>query len=134
MRRFRANPLEPGLLDTLIGLASLAPSVGNSQPWRFVIVDDPARRDQVIDTFRDCNNAALATYSGKRAALYAELKLAGLVEAPTHLAVFVDEHTSAGHGLGRRTMPQTLHYSAVAAVHASHPARDAFPAVVMLSP
>lgn len=117
VRRFRADPLEPGLLETLIELASLAPSVGNSQPWRFVVVDDPVRRDQVVETFRDCNNAALATYSGKRAALYAGLKLAGLVEAPTHLAVFVDERTSAGHGLGRRTMPQTLHDSVVAAVH-----------------
>jgi 5,6-dimethylbenzimidazole synthase len=117
VRRFRPDPIDPRVLDELIELACLAPSVGNSQPWRFVLVDAPARRRQVVETFQDCNNAALATYSGKRAALYARLKLAGLIEAPAHLAVFVDEATSAGHGLGTRTMPQTLHYSAVAAVH-----------------
>src|SRR5205814_568063 len=113
VRRFRADPLAPGLLEDLIALASLAPSVGNSQPWRFVIVEDPARRDQVIDTFRDCNHAALATYSGTRASLYAGLKLAGLVEAPVHLAIFVDNATSTGHRLGRLTMPETLRYSTV---------------------
>ena len=62
--------------------------------------------------------SALEHYFGARAALYAQLKLAGLAEAPFHLAVFVDEGTTAGHGLGRRTMPETLHYSAVTAVYA----------------
>src|SRR5262249_17851176 len=38
--------------------------------------------------------------------------------APVHLAVFVDEATATGRGLGRKTMPEMLHYSAVMAVHA----------------
>ena len=49
--------------------------------------------------------------------LYAQLKLAGLDEAPGHLAVFVDRSTEQGHGLGRRTMPEMIEYSAVTAVH-----------------
>jgi 5,6-dimethylbenzimidazole synthase len=44
VRRFRAEPLPPGALDRLIGVACLSPSVGLSQPWRFVTVDDPLRR------------------------------------------------------------------------------------------
>jgi 5,6-dimethylbenzimidazole synthase len=44
------------------------------------------------------------------------LKLAGLEEAPVHLAVFADEATEIGSGLGRQTMPETLHYSVVAAI------------------
>ena len=59
----------------------------------------------------------MGTLAGERAALYARLKLAGLLEAPVHLAVFVDPATEMGHGLGRRTMPETLAYSAVCAVH-----------------
>ena len=55
-------------------------------------------------------------YTGARAALYSELKLAGLQEAPTHVAIFVDETTTVGHGLGRQTMPEMVRYSAVAAV------------------
>ena len=41
----------------------------------------------------------------------------GLREAPVHLAVFCDHATDAGAGLGRKTMPEMLDYSVVAAVH-----------------
>jgi 5,6-dimethylbenzimidazole synthase len=117
VRRFRRDPLPDGLLETLIDLACLSPSVGLSQPWRFVIVDNPARRAAVRDNFAACNAAALDTQSGERAPLYARLKLEGLSEAPCHLAVFADRGTVQGHGLGRHTMPEMIEYSAVTAVH-----------------
>lgn len=117
VRRFRPDPLPPGALDELLRLAVLAPSVGLSQPWRFVIVDDPARRAAVRENFARCNAKALGDYCGARAAAYARLKLAGLDQAPAHLAVFCDEATTTGHGLGRQTMPETLRYSVVTAVH-----------------
>lgn len=116
VRRFRTNPVEESLLHHILCLASLAPSVGNSQPWRFVKVDDAGRRAGVRRIFAACNRDALATYRGERARLYAELKLAGLDRAPVHLAVFADEATTCGAGLGRRTMPETLCYSVVAAI------------------
>ena len=116
VRRFRRDPLSEGTLERLIELACLAPSVGLSQPWRFVIVDDPARRRGVIENFRTANADALNSYEGDLAARYARLKLAGLEEAPVHLAIFADPETSAGHGLGRRTMPEMAEYSVVAAI------------------
>jgi 5,6-dimethylbenzimidazole synthase len=118
VRRFRPEPLPAGLLDGLIGLAALAPSVGNSQPWRFVKVDDPGRRAAIRRNFARCNQQALSAYAEERARLYATLKLAGLNEAPAHLAVFADTETALGHGLGRQTMPETLIYSVVGAIHA----------------
>lgn len=117
VRRFRRDPLEPGALDDLIAQAALAPSVGNSQPWRFVKVADPARRAHVRAVFERCNRQALGGYEGERAALYAKLKLAGLDAAPVQIAVFVDDGTDVGHGLGRKTMPETLSYSVVTAIH-----------------
>jgi 5,6-dimethylbenzimidazole synthase len=116
VRRFRTDPLPPGSLEQLIGEACLGPSVGFSQPWRFVIVEDVARRAEIVANFRQANAEALLAYAGERQALYAQLKLAGLEEAPGHLAVFADEATEVGHALGRRTMPETVRYSAVAAV------------------
>jgi 5,6-dimethylbenzimidazole synthase len=50
-------------------------------------------------------------------AQYARLKLAGLDDAPCHIAVFADRETTQGHGLGRYTMSEMIEYSAVAAVH-----------------
>jgi 5,6-dimethylbenzimidazole synthase len=117
VRRFRRDALPEGLLDELLRLACLAPSVGFSQPWRWVTVDSPARRAAVLENFRTCNQQALADFEGDRAALYARLKLAGLQEAPVHLAVFVDPGTQTGSGLGRKTMPEMLCYSAVCAIH-----------------
>lgn len=116
VRRFRRAPLPDGLLERLIELACLAPSVGYSQPWRFVVVEDPARRRAVRANFEACNREALESYKGERARLYASLKLAGLDEAPVQLAVFCAEETETGQGLGRATMPETLRYSVVAAV------------------
>jgi len=117
VRHFRTDPLPPGLLDGLLAVANLAPSVGLSQPWRFVLVDDPGRRAAVRASFVASNAAALGAQAPGRAALYAGLKLAGLDQAPCHLAVFADPQPGQGGGLGRRSMPETPAYSAVMAVH-----------------
>jgi 5,6-dimethylbenzimidazole synthase len=116
VRRFRRDALPEGTLQRLIDIACLSPSVGLSQPWRFVVVDDQNRRASIVDQFKRCNAEALKSYSGERAAHYAKLKLAGLEEAPCHFAVFADRSTDVGHGLGRRTMPEMIEYSVVAAV------------------
>ena len=116
VRRFRSDPLPSGAMEQLIGIACLSPSVGLSQPWRFVIVEDQERRRAVIENFKACNAKALHSYSGERAAHYAKLKLAGLEEAPGHLAVFAEKSSEIGHGLGRMTMPETTEYSVVAAI------------------
>jgi len=117
VRRFRTDPIPDALVEEMLDLACLAPSVGNAQPWRFVSVDDPANRAAIVANFNAANERALAGYHGERARLYAGLKLAGLQEAPRHLAVFCDEATEQGLGLGRQSMPETLRYSAVLAVH-----------------
>jgi 5,6-dimethylbenzimidazole synthase len=116
VRRFRPDPLPDGALDRLIETACLAPSVGLSQPWRFVIVDDPVRRRAVLENFRNANADALKSYADDLAGRYAELKLEGLAEAPCQLAIFADAETDSGHHLGRRTMPEMVVYSVVAAI------------------
>jgi 5,6-dimethylbenzimidazole synthase len=117
VRRFRPEPLPGGAIERLIGTACLSPSVGLSEPWRFVLVEDAARRSAIRDCFEACNRDALADQSGDRAALYARLKLAGLDDAPCQLSVFCDRSTAQGHGLGCRTMPQSLDYSVAIAIH-----------------
>jgi 5,6-dimethylbenzimidazole synthase len=117
VRRFRRDKLPAGAIERLIETACLAPSVGLSQPWRFVLVEDAERRAAIRANFAECNAAALAAQHPDRAALYVRLKLAGLDDAPCQLAVFADPETEQGHGLGRHTMPEMIQYSAVVAVH-----------------
>jgi 5,6-dimethylbenzimidazole synthase len=116
VRRFCRKPVEPSQVHALIELARHAPSVGHSQPWRFVLVESPERRAGVAASFARANAEALAGYAGEQRTRYAKLKLEGLRDAPVHLAVFCDTATKAGSGLGRQTMPETLRYSVVGAI------------------
>ncbi len=117
VRHFLTKPLPEGCMERLLGLACLAPSVGLSEPWRFVLVDDPEKRKAVRDNFLAANADSFASYEGERAQIYAKLKLAGLDDAPVQLAVFTEPDPEQGARLGRRTMPETVCYSAVTAIH-----------------
>ena len=117
VRSFRREPLPEGTLEELITAACLSPSVGLSEPWRFVNVDDPVRRTAVRANFATANAEALAAQASDRQAAYAKLKLAGLDDAPVHLAAFADPGDTQGHGLGRRTMIETIDYSVAIAIH-----------------
>ncbi len=117
MRHFRTDAVPEELVERALRLAVLAPSVGYSQPWRWVRVLDTARRAAVIASHERANAQALTEAHAERGEEYAALKLSGLREAPVHLAVFCDRAPAAGAGLGRQTMPQTLAYSVVMAVY-----------------
>jgi len=118
VRHFDARAIPAEEMTALLEAASLAPSVGNAQPWRFVRLRTPALR-AALAAHVDAQNARAAAgyaYKGRREA-YSALKLHGLREAPELLAVFCDEHAAAGHGLGIATMPEMLRYSCVTAIH-----------------
>jgi 5,6-dimethylbenzimidazole synthase len=118
VRHFRTDPLPPATLDALLGAAARAPSVGNAQPWRFVRLRTPHLRNILAAHVDAANNEAAARIADQdRRAHYATLKLHGLREAPDLLAVFSDETPTAGQGLGRATMAETLRYSTVMAIH-----------------
>lgn len=116
VRRFRSDPVDEALLAEALGAFSLAPSVGLSEPWRLVRVDSAEKRALAVENFEAANARALAGYSGDKAERYAGLKLSGMREAPVQLAVFSDEGTTKGAGLGRQTMPEMLRYSVVSAL------------------
>ena len=115
-RRFRPDPVDEAVLRTCLDTFPLAPSVGLSEPWRVIRVASAAARAAALSNFEAANARALAGYSGEQARLYADLKLSGLHEAPVQLAVFCDDDTPKGAGLGAATMPEMRRYSVVGAV------------------
>ncbi|EAU42245.1 Nitroreductase [Fulvimarina pelagi HTCC2506] len=116
VRRFRTDPIDAEALEAALRAFDLAPSVGNSQPWRLVLVESRKVRAVVRESFTRCNAEAFAATTPDKRDLYARLKLAGLDDAPIHLAVYCDVRPEQGHGLGWRTMPETLAYSTAGAV------------------
>lgn len=117
VRHFQTRALPEDAIDKMLDIASCGPSVGNAQPWRFVRICSTQRREALATQVDAQKLVAGEQYPGNRKALYQSLKLHGLREAPEVLAVFCDEQADAGHGLGRATMPDTLCWSVVTAIH-----------------
>ncbi len=117
IRHFSTRKLDPAAIEQIEASVDYAPSVGNSRPWRIVRVNDLARRGKIAASFEQQNQKASQIYEGETQNNYLSLKLAGLRDAPTHLAFFTDPTPAAGRGLGRQTMPETLVYSTIMAIH-----------------
>lgn len=116
VRRFRTDPVAQDVLETCLDAFLSAPSVGLSEPWRLRRLTRPETRKAALENFRAANARALSGYDGEKAQKYSGLKLSGLQDAPVQLAVFCDEETGKGAGLGAGTMPETRRYSVVAAI------------------
>ncbi len=110
------RPVDDALLGKVLEAIRLAPSVGLSEPWRIISVKSEGMRQKALANFEAANADALKGYSGDRAQKYAGLKLSGMQDAPVQLAVFCDDGTSKGAGLGAGTMPEARRYSVVSAV------------------
>lgn len=116
VRRFRTDPVDKGVLDRCLASFACAPSVGLSEPWRLVQLTSAAARAKALANFEQSNADALAGYSGDQAARYATLKLSGMAEAPVQFAIYCDDATEKGAGLGAATMPEARRYSVVGAI------------------
>lgn len=52
VRKYLDKPVEREKIERCLEAARLAPSTSNSQPWRFIVVDDPKLKDAVArETF-----------------------------------------------------------------------------------
>lgn len=116
VRRFRPAPVDGDTVGRLLRVAAEAPSVGLSEPWRFLLVESDTARSAALRNFEAANEAALNGYEGERQRTYAGLKLSGMREAPVQIAVFCDEASDKGQGLGASTMPEMRRYSTVCAI------------------
>jgi len=117
VRKFRLDPAPVSLIhDLLCDAATMSPSVGLSQPSRFVYVETKQARYAALQNFEAANERALLGYLGEQKQLYASLKLSGMREAPVQIAAFCADETEQGCGLGAATMPETLSYSVVCAI------------------
>ncbi len=116
VRRFRTDPVDEAALMRCLDTFRMAPSVGLSEPWRLMRVDSDSARAAALANFEAANADALAGYDGERAALYAGLKLSGMLDAPVQMAIWCDDSTAQGAGLGAKTMPEMRRYSVVCAI------------------
>lgn len=103
IRRYRPDPVPEETLRAVLEAGHLAPSVGHSQPWRFIVVTDPTTRDTAArladrERLRQANEL-----SADSAARLLDLQLEGIREAPLGIVVVCDRRTPAAGVLGRAT-------------------------------
>lgn len=116
VRRFRPDDVDDGLLEELLLAAHHAPSVGHSQPWRFVVVRDEqtrARAAWLADAARLRQAATMDEASGRQ---LLELRLEGIREAPLGVVVCCDRRVDAGGVLGRATFVDADMWSCACAI------------------
>lgn len=111
---FLNTPIEQDIIDKILLSASLAPSVGYSQPWEFVLIEDEQTKALIVDSHKRENQRAAALYSDDKKSLYTQLKLEGIKESPINLAVFYKPSTQPV--LGQHSMPEMGEYSVVCAI------------------
>lgn len=104
-------------MNDMLADANMAPSVGLSQPWRFVEVRSGDRRKAVYENFLQARQIEIGTIDASRQAHYGKLGLTGLDSAPVHVAFFLDNSEQRGHGLGVSQNPLALNYSVALAAY-----------------
>lgn len=116
IRRYRPDPVPKDALERCLTAAHHGPSVGHSQPWRFVIVTEPTVRDRaavLADRERMRQAAQLEPDAARR---LLDLQLEGIREAPLGVVVCCDRRAPAAGVLGRATFPDTDIWSCACAI------------------
>jgi nicotinate-nucleotide--dimethylbenzimidazole phosphoribosyltransferase len=116
IRRFRPDPIDGDTLDRILQAAHTAPSVGHSQPWRFIVVEEASTREQaaVMADRERCRQAAGMEPEAAQQLL--DLQLEGIREAPVGLIVCCDRRVQAGGVLGRATFVDADVWSCACAI------------------
>lgn len=111
---FLDKEVEDDILEKILLAASLAPSVGFSQPWEFVIIRDNKVKKEIAQCFEVENELAGKVFTNEKRQIYSKLKLEGIIEAPVNIAVFYKPSNKPV--LGQNTMVETGEYSVVCAI------------------
>lgn len=116
VRRFRPDPVAPAVLDRVLSAAHQAPSVGHSQPWRFVVVRSAQTREQAALMADQERLAQAALLEPEAARQLLDLQLEGIREAPLGVVMCCDRRTPAAGVLGRATFPDADLWSCACAI------------------
>lgn len=116
MRAFLPNPIPHETLVRILSAANQAGSVGFSQPWNFLVVENLDTRRQIRAHVEQERLRAAEAFSDERRAKYLSFKLEGILDAPINLCITCDQERFGPAVIGRNTIPETAVYSTCCAV------------------
>ena len=110
--RFINKEIDSNILNELLNSAIHAPSVGFSQPWEFVLIKEPQKRELIYQEFKKQNEKAKKIFKDKE--LYKDLKLEGIKESYLNIAVLYKKPNR--EVLGQTVQKKMGEYSVVCAI------------------
>ncbi|MEV0852603.1 5,6-dimethylbenzimidazole synthase [Nocardia fluminea] len=113
---FTGELVDDDTLLRILDAAHRAPSVGNSQPWDFVVVRQAETLRRFADHVADKRVEFGASLPAERATTFAPIKIDGIVESGTGVVVTHDDSRGGPQVLGRASVPETGVYSTVLAI------------------
>ncbi|MET7804366.1 MULTISPECIES: 5,6-dimethylbenzimidazole synthase [Micromonospora] len=113
---FTGEPVPDGVLDRILTAAHAAPSVGNSQPWDFVLVRDPGTRRRFHAHVQAERDTFAATLDGDAAERFARIKIDGVLESTLSVVVTYDPRRGGPAVLGRHAIADAGLYSVCLAI------------------
>jgi 5,6-dimethylbenzimidazole synthase len=114
--QFTGAPVDPAVLERVLAAAHAAPSVGLTQPWDFVLIDDDLVRKQFWAHVQEERERFAATLAGERAAVFAGIKIDGVLESSLSVVVTYDPDRGRPAVLGRNTIDDAGLYSVCLAI------------------
>jgi 5,6-dimethylbenzimidazole synthase len=114
--QFTGEPVDPAVLDRLLGAAHAAPSVGMSQPWDFVLVYDHGIRRTFWEHVQQERQVFAERLQDERAERFAGIKVEGILEATLSVVVTYDADRGGPDVLGRHAIGASGIYSVCLAI------------------
>lgn len=116
IRRFRPDPVDQATLDRILTAAHHGPSVGHSQPWRFIVIHNDDTRAQAAVMADRCRVQQAAVLEPVAARNLLDLQLEGIREAPIGIVVACDRRVPHQGVLGRATFADADMWSCASAI------------------
>ncbi|WP_110240281.1 5,6-dimethylbenzimidazole synthase [Nocardioides gilvus] len=113
---FTGDPIGDETLERILIAAHAAPSVGNSQPWDFVLVRDEGTRGQFQEHVRSERETFAASLEGERAETFSRIKVEGIMESTLGIVVTYDSERGGPAVLGRHAIADAGLYSSCLAI------------------
>ena len=114
--QFTGDPIPGDVLERVLLAAHAAPSVGLTQPWDFLLVDDRTVRRAFYDHVEDERQKFAGSLPQPLAERFSTIKIDGILEASICVVVSYDPERGAPHVLGRHAIADAGLYSVCLAI------------------
>ncbi|WP_151529790.1 MULTISPECIES: 5,6-dimethylbenzimidazole synthase [Corynebacterium] len=104
---YTGERIDADSLRRILRAGHAAPSVGNSQPWDFVVVQDTARLEAFAAHVAERRRAFADSLPAERKEVFNPIKIEGIRESGTGIVVTYDPERGGPHILGRHTIDET---------------------------